>query len=99
MHIYEIGKKLKLWDRESVFVQAGSRRRSVPALPALDGLGSTAGGLTDPPEDKLEGEPPGWCHGVPPVPIRFGGGTAAFFTAIRQFNVQRFTKAFYSDSD
>lgn len=28
-------------------------------IPVLDGLGSTAGGLTDPPEDRLEGELPG----------------------------------------
>jgi hypothetical protein len=32
----------------------------VPAtLPAFEGLGSIAGGLTEPPEDKLEGELPG----------------------------------------
>lgn len=31
----------------------------IPKIPVLDGLGSTAGGLTDPPEDRLEGELPG----------------------------------------
>lgn len=50
-------------------------------LPAFEGLGSTAGGLTEPPEDKLEGELPGWCQGAPPLPIKFDGGIDTFFTA------------------
>lgn len=37
------------------------------------------GGLTEPPEDKLEGELPGWCQGAPPLVIRFDGGIDTFF--------------------
>lgn len=53
----------------------------IPAmLPAFEELGSTPGGLTEPPEDKLEGELPGWCQGAPPLPIKFDGGIDTFFT-------------------
>lgn len=39
-----------------------------------------AGGLTEPPEERLEGELPGWCQGAPPLPIKFDGGIGTFFT-------------------
>lgn len=60
----------------------------LPALPVLDGLGSTAGGLTDPPDDKLEGELPGWCHGAPLLLIKLAEGIVTFFTT-------KITKSFF----
>lgn len=52
----------------------------LPALPIFEGLGSTAVGLIDPPDDKLDGDPVGWCQGVFPAPIRVCEGIVTFFT-------------------
>lgn len=60
-----------------------------PVIPVLDGLGSTAGGLTDPPEDRLEGELPGWCQGVALLPIIFDEGIVTFFTVKIYNTLQR----------
>lgn len=51
----------------------------LPALSLFEGLGSTAVGLIDPPDDKLDGDPLGWCQGVCPAPIKVCVGIGTFF--------------------